>query len=267
MQPNPLDHMTLHEQIRAVGGHCPHCARRLYGCSCGGSCPACRGSALADNGFLEARARPPRRRRLTLPRPARMRPAPRPAPRQTPAQRRDGPVGRWRGWSPSVNLQDLLDARARIGPRPPTPAQVRALPARLRPFFRRGVNIYRLTMPGRSPSGYLSIGMTQGRDQTIVERVREHYQVPSRGEPHLYRQMHPGGRDIPPSQITVQAGGIPAGMPPRVAHLYEIWLQQRERVSDWDLIRDTRTFEEEAFADLVAAGLARTGSGSQHGRS
>ena len=46
-------------------------------------------------------------------------------------------------------------------------------------------------------------------------------------------------------------------MPARVAHMYEIWRQQRERVSDWNIIRDTRTFEvasAEAFADLEGLG-------------
>ena len=49
-------------------------------------------------------------------------------------------------------------------------------------------------------------------------------------------------------------------MPIRRAHSYEIWLQDRERVNDWHLIRDTRTFEDEqlaasdAFAELETVG-------------
>jgi hypothetical protein len=67
-------------------------------------------------------------------------------------------------------------------------------------------------------------------------------------------------RSADPSRILVQAGNLPDNMPVRTAHMYEIWLQRRERVSDWRDIRDTRTFEtaldqaSEAFAELEALG-------------
>jgi hypothetical protein len=162
-------------------------------------------------------------------------------------------MGQWRGWTRPVTLQQLIAARARYGGRPLTAAQLRRVPAALRPFLRPGVNIYRMSIPQQGRAlPYLSIGMTQGQGQTIAGRVREHYQVPSAGEPHLHQVMNPQGRGpVDPSRVLVQAGGIPAGMAPRLAHLYEIWLQHRERVSDWNQIRDTRTFEEETLADLI----------------
>jgi hypothetical protein len=215
---SPLDHFALHEEIRIGGGRCPACAAqsRRPRCSCGGGCPSCRGG---HRRFEAGRVRAPLR----------------PATRQTPAQR-GGIAGAWGGWTDPVTLQELLAA----------PASLRGTP-RLAPFFRPGVNLYRLTVPQSGGGRYLSIGMTRGAGQTIAGRMRQHHSQPSNADPNVRRRM----RGVSPSRILVQAGGIPPNMAPRTAHLYEIWLQRRERVSDWRLIRGTTTFEDETLADLM----------------
>jgi hypothetical protein len=177
---------------------------------------------------------------------------PDPAPDQTPPQA-GGPFGDFKGWGDPVPLQTLLtDRRTRAG---------RDLdPDVVRQFFRPGANLYRITV--NTPSGpqtqYLNIGMT---GKNIATRVREHYAGTgdlSLGERKLHDIMHAPGVD--PSMISVQAANLPSGIPPRLAHMFEIWLQHRERVSDWQDIQDTRTFEEddeaanEAFTDLQMAG-------------
>jgi hypothetical protein len=131
----------------------------------------------------------------------------------------------------------------------------------LRPFFRPGPNLYRITLPTVANPRYLSIGMTGSPRQTIARRVGQHYggspaRRRSQGELNLHQLM----RSADPSRILVQAGNLPGNMPTRTAHMYEIWLQRRERVSDWRDIGHTRTFENafdqssEAFAELEALG-------------
>jgi len=175
-----------------------------------------------------------------------------PATGQTPPQT-GGPFGEFQGWSNPVSLQTLLtDRRTAAG---------RALdPQIVRQFFRPGRNLYRITV--NTPSGpqtqYLNIGMT---GKNIATRLREHYAGTgdlSLAERKLHEIMHAPGVD--PSNISVQAANLPDQIPPRLAHMFEIWLQHRERVSDWPDIQNTRTFEEddedanEAYTDLQVAG-------------
>jgi hypothetical protein len=162
------------------------------------------------------------------------------------------------GWSSPVTLACLNDAREQLS------AAARRARPELRLFFRPGPNVYRITLP----RGYFSIGMIVSKDQTIAHRVGQHYNDStklrhSRGT----RERRPRGTDLhqkmlsaDPSQILVQAGRLSRNMPARVVHMYEIWLQLSEGVSDWPLIRDTWTFESafdpasEAFAELEALG-------------
>jgi hypothetical protein len=134
----------------------------------------------------------------------------------------------------------------------------------LQPFFRPGPNVYRITLPRR----YFSIGMVVSKDQTIARRVGQHYDDSTklrRSQGTKRRRsrgtdLHQKMLSADPSQILVQAGRLPRNMPARVVHMYEIWLQLSEGVSDWSLIRDTWTFENafdqssEAFAELEALG-------------
>jgi hypothetical protein len=152
-------------------------------------------------------------------------------------------------------LQDLLDEHNRLTALHRTRAgrNAQARP-KLRPYFRQGQNLYRITVPSPAGPQHLNIGMTSG---SIAARTIKHYLSggDSRGEIDLHNHM----RGADPRQIRVQPGNLPANMPARRAHGYEIWLQDRERVSDWPLIQDTRTFESarlaesDAFADLRAA--------------
>jgi hypothetical protein len=175
------------------------------------------------------------------------------APNQTPPQQ-GGDFRDFRGWSDPVTMQQLLvDRRTAAG---------RALPPEIvRQFFRPGKNLYRVTV--NTPSGpqqqYLNIGMT---GKSIAQRMREHLRGGgdlSIGEQRLHDIMNQPGVD--PSQISVQAANMPDDMPTRLAHMYEIMLQHGERVSDWDVIQHTRTFDEEddeaandAFSDLEMVG-------------
>jgi hypothetical protein len=174
------------------------------------------------------------------------------APGETRRQRR-GPFRAFRGWGDPVSLQTLLtDRRTKAG---------RALdPDIVRQFFRPGSNLYRITVntPSGPRSQYLNIGQTA---QNIATRVREHYAGTgdlSLAERQLHEIMHAPGVD--PSMISVQAANLPDHIPPRLAHMFEIFLQHGEHVSDWGDIQDTRTFEEddeeanEAYTDLQMAG-------------
>ena len=150
-------------------------------------------------------------------------------------------------------MQDLIDERDRLAALHHTRAGRNAQPLpELRDFFRPGQNLYRITVRKASNQPYLSIGQTTG---SIAARVIHHYTqggTRSRGEKNLRKQMRAAGA----RRVLVQPGILPANMPIRRAHSYEIWLQDRERVNDWHLIRDTRTFEDEqlaasdAFAEL-----------------
>jgi hypothetical protein len=139
----------------------------------------------------------------------------------TGAQPAGSPFGLWQGWSPAVGLADLLAGRS------PTP------------FQRRGVNLYRISFPGAGRR--VSIGMTVSN--SIATRVNQHART-QRGERRI-RQLI----DQVPQQswntIRVQAGMLRGRVSPRIGHMYEIWLQQRERVFDWSIIQNTRTFETE----------------------
>jgi hypothetical protein len=137
----------------------------------------------------------------------------------TPAQRVGTAFGNWAGWSSPVGLLDLLAGRAG------------------RAFTSPGVNLYRISFPRQRG---LSIGMTDTKP--IRERVRQHANVPSRGDPKVRRRINAVPlRDR--NRIHVQAGLLRRRMTVRETHMYEIWLQRREHVSDWNLIRSTRTFE------------------------
>lgn len=110
--------------------------------------------------------------------------------------------------------------------------------------------------------------MVVSKDQTIARRVGQHYDDSTklrRSQGTKRRRsrgtdLHQKMLSADPSQILVQAGRLPRNMPARVVHMYEIWLQLSEGVSDWSLIRDTWTFENafdqssEAFAELEALG-------------
>jgi hypothetical protein len=153
-------------------------------------------------------------------------------------------------------LQDLIDERDRLTALHRTRAGRNAQPRpKLRDFFRPGQNLYRITVWAASNRPYLSIGQTTG---SIAARVIHHYTpggMRSTGEKNLRKRMRAAGA----GRVLVQPGILPANMPIRRAHGYEIWLQDRERVNDWHLIRDTRTFEDEqlaasdALAELKAA--------------
>jgi hypothetical protein len=260
-----LDRIALHEQLRVTGGSCPRC--RAHGCGCGGTCPRCA-SGRAGCGCARCRQADRRveasgfessRRRRVWPGQA---PAPRPSPGRRPPPApgqtrapRDGPFSEWRGWGTGVTLQELLNERNRLKELRRTRAGRNTQPIReLRDFFRPGQNLYRITVRKTSNRPYLSIGQT-GR--SIAARVIHHYKPGgkrSRAERKLRTRMRAAGAN----RVLVQPGILPAGMPVRRAHGYEIWLQDRERVSDWRLIRNTRTFEDvlaasDAFAELQAA--------------
>ncbi len=176
-----------------------------------------------------------------------------PHPTRTPPQP-GGEFREFRGWSDPVTMQQLLtDRRTTAG---------RALPPEMvRQFFRPGKNLYRVTV--NTPSGpqqqYLNVGMT---GKSVAQRMREHLRGGtglSVAEQRLHDIMSQPGVD--PSQISVQAVNLPDDMPTRLAHMYEIMLQHGEHVSDWDIIQNTRTFDEEddeaandAFSDLEMAG-------------
>jgi hypothetical protein len=242
-----LDHLALHEQVRLTGGTCPRCRLRLRSCNCGGTCARCRGGAgrLEALGFEATRLPLPLSCAVPLA----------PAPRQTLAPA-PPPFDAWEGWSPPVTLACLNDARKQ-------PSAV-AHP-RLQPFFMPGPNVYRITL---LPRRYFSIGMIVSQRQTIAHRVGQHYNASTKlRRPQATNRRRSRGTDLhekmvsaDPSQILVQAGRLSRAMPARVVHMYEIWLQHREGVSDWHLIRDTWTFESafdpasEAFAELEALG-------------
>jgi hypothetical protein len=260
-----LDHIAIHEQLRLAGLGCSRCRARARGRACGGICTRCmRGPAGCGCARCRQRASrfeaigfeaPQRRRRVSTPRPA-IATRTTPAPRQTPAQR-GGPFAAWRGWGSAVTLQQLIDERRRLTRLHRTRAGRNAQPVpELRDFFRPGQNLYRITLPTADNPRYLSIGQTAN---SIAARTIHHYTPGgrrSRGEKSLRRLMRAAGAD----QILVQAGRLPPNMPDRRAHGYEIWLQDRERVSDWPLIDSSRTFESawlaanDAFAELEAAG-------------
>jgi len=251
-----LDHLALHEQLRLMGGNCPRCRLRLRSCDCGGTCARCRGGLRRFEavGFETT----PRRPGAPAGAPAGARI---PAPRQTPPEPAGSPFGAWSGWSRDpVTLAELMAARTQLARTRGSAARRRAVPPALRPFFRPGPKLYRITLPTATNPRYLSIGMTASPRQTIAGRVSKHYNNPDRRRSSGERNLHQLMRSADPSRILVQAGNLPDNMPVRTAHMYEIWLQRRERVSDWRDIRDTRTFEtaldqaSEAFAELEALG-------------
>jgi len=142
-----------------------------------------------------------------------------PASGATQAQPGGSPFGLWQGWSASVGLADLLAGRS--------PAH----------FQRRGVNLYRISFPGAARR--VAIGMTVSN--SIATRLNQHART-ARGERRIRRLID----QIPQPRwntIRVQAGMLRQRVSPRIGHMYEIWLQQRERVFDWPIIRNTRTFE------------------------
>ena len=249
-----LDHIALHEQLRLTGGSCPRCRARARGCGCGGTCARCTSGRIGCG--CRRRRRRARRFEAIGFETSRQPPRPPPAPGQTRAQP-DGPFSEWRGWGTGVTLQELCRERNRLTALHRTAAGRNAQPLPpLRVFFRPGQNLYRITLLTASNRPYLSIGQTT---RSIAARVIHHYTpggTRSRGEANLRTLMRAAG----PTRVLVQPGILPANMPIRRAHGYEIWLQDRERVNDWHLIRDTRTFEDEqlaasdAFAELEAAG-------------
>jgi hypothetical protein len=142
------------------------------------------------------------------------------APRQTAAQPAHSEFNLWQGWSPSVRLPDLING---------SPPAI---------FTFAGVNVYRISFP----DGSLSIGMTESR--TIQARVTDHLRRAA-GEQRV-RDKIASFSTAEQNNIRVQAGRFrrTAQEPSiRTGHMYEIWLQLRERVFDWRYIRNTRTFE------------------------
>lgn len=159
-------------------------------------------------------------RRRRAPRAARSQTSPRSVGPQLPA---------WRGWTPPVRLNEIMQARA-------TAARGGAVPARLRPFIAAGPQVYRLTRAGIDRNRPLNIGMTGNRN-SIGERIIQHYRQPSRADP----QVHAAIRNLQPGQILVQAARLAGPMHPRRASNYEGWLQDRERPLLYN--PDTTTFE------------------------
>lgn len=156
-------------------------------------------------------------------------------PRSAPRATRAGTGGRvlpaWRGWTPSVTLREIQDAQAaaRAG---------RVVPARLRPFLATGTSqIYRITRRGIDQARPLTIGMTERR-KSIAQRTAQHHGDRAGGDPAVLARL----RQVPADRVLVQAGRLDdPNMTIRRAHLYEIWLQDRERPLIHN--QDTRTFE------------------------
>ncbi len=136
-----------------------------------------------------------------------------------PPEPRSSYFNKWNGWSQSVGLADLLARMA-----PPI-------------FLTPGVNIYRITYPSVSRP---SIGMTVS--QSIFKRIRQHASGNRAADPKIFNVIR---NDLGSNNIRVQAaqfrGNRPGG---RLGHMYEIWLQWRERDRFWPQIQHTRTFED-----------------------
>ena len=206
-----LDELAL--EVAARVAHPARCA-----------CPRCRSAPHAHtpdcgcggHGFDESATRP------------------RPARRQTSARARGSQLPGWRGWSRAISLRDILSARdvaRRGGPVDPE----------LRLFLAPGPQVYRITRAGIDRDRPLNIGMTKGN--SIVQRLLEHYQQPSRGDARVHQAI----RNLQPGQILVQAGRLTRqGMHPRRASTYEGWLQDRERPLLYD--PNSTTFDEGAPA-------------------
>ena len=137
----------------------------------------------------------------------------------------------WRGWTPAVTLRDIQNAQAaaRAG---------RIVPARLKPFLATGTpQLYRITRRGIDRARPLTIGMTELR-KSIAQRTAQHHGDRVGGDPGVLDRL----RNLAPDRVLVQAGRLDdPRMTIRRAHLYEIWLQDRERPLVHN--QDTRTFE------------------------
>jgi hypothetical protein len=142
------------------------------------------------------------------------------APRATPPQV-SGEFRFWNGWGRSIGLNILLEGRARAE------------------FTTRGSHLYRISIPRLSGP---AIGMTISN--SIETRVRQHATAHPDGERRLRAEILRARRDgVSDADIRVQAGQLRSPLPPRLVHMYEIWLQNNEAVYDWSFIRNTTTFE------------------------
>lgn len=143
----------------------------------------------------------------------------------------------WGGWSAAVTLRDIRLGQAAAAAGQPIATAVRPFLATGRP------QVYRISRAGIDRDRPLSIGMTETR-RSVAQRVGEHYNQPSRGDPGVHAAI----RNLQPGQILVQIGRLGGAMNVRRAHGYEIWLQDRERPLIFDPA--SRTFDE-AEASLI----------------
>jgi len=154
------------------------------------------------------------------------------APRQT----RGGTGGRalpaWRGWTRPVSLAEIQQARLKA-------RRTGEIPGWLRPFIATGKpTIYRITRDGIDRRRPMTIGMTERR-KSIARRIGEHFRGTAKADPKVHEKLE----RLDPAKVLVQAGRL-AGhdMSVSLAHVYEGWLQDRER----PLVKDhsKRTFDE-----------------------
>lgn len=207
--------------------NCARCRQRAHervvhgsGCGCG-----CGGAESFDETT----------RRRSMPR------LPPVARRQTSIRARGTQLPGWRGWSHAVTLQEIIAAR-------PTALAGGAVSARLRPFFARGPQVYRITRVGLDRNRPLSIGSTKNVN-SIADRIIEHYRQRSRADINVYNAIH----NLREQDIMVQAARLTRqGMHPRRARNYEGWLQDRERPLLYD--PNSTTFDEAARRNPAPTG-------------
>lgn len=156
------------------------------------------------------------------------------APRQT----RRGTGGRalpaWRGWTGPVSLAQIQKGRADA-------RRTGQIPAWLRPFIATGKpTIYRVTRAGIDRVRPMTIGMTHG-SKSIATRIGQHFRGSKAADPNVHARL----TRMTPDRVFVQAGVLaPRDMSVSLAHVYEGWLQNRER----PLVKDhtKTTFDESA---------------------
>ncbi|WP_094023433.1 hypothetical protein [Maliponia aquimaris] len=161
----------------------------------------------------------------------------------------------WGGWGNGVRLSNLLRAAAWLDETMkharrarPSAEMIRRLPVRLRPFFRPGLRLYRISLGGRIRP--IDIGMT-----TIPAgfRVLKHFTPPSQiRSPSIrkgkgrYSQMSPRVPDRSKAMVHLSTFKKPLRYGTtgdrRMLHAYEIVLQRQERTDTY--APRTWTFEE-----------------------
>ena len=139
----------------------------------------------------------------------------------------------WQGWTPAISLTKLRQERLKA-------RRTGKVPDWLRPFIATGrPTIYRITRAGIDRDRPLTIGMTERR-KSIATRIGQHARGTKAADPKVSKRL----KKMKPGQVFIQAGrlGGGRGMTVSLAHVYEGWLQHRER----PLVKDhsKRTFDE-----------------------